>query len=645
MFYILSVIISLISTSVSFFILVGIHYSKLSLDNHLLTDYLIILFSQVICAIPVRKYFLVERRKNPVRYPAYLLVLTSLLSISIILLLKHIYPSRIVIVGTLLLVPPLDFIIASYLYRIKLKSSLNLKIEISLFYLLIHLIFFISVIVICYYFFIGKWTENINQYRIGFSFIAIWFFAGLFNSQFVPLKKHMKFWDLIGLKINAGIVLLALASLLVFAFLYEIPHIKYFIIISFIYSSGTVIAVVAEFIQRKESSTDEVNIRIKKLYEYSNIDPISESEQEVNEKYFVNSNIENNYLSTVLRNVYLKNFPKVFLFIESVLDLAKFDVRRSVILRSSDTYNVEVLPEEYIELYTNLHKVNDIRRINEYIINVNSKLISGGIFIIPVEPLYLRRRKYLKRYSYVIGRLFYSLDFIWKRLCPKIPLVKRVYFALTNGSNRVISLTETLGRLYYCGFEVIATREINDFIYIISKKIKEPVLDKEPSYGPIFKMKRTGLNGKKIYVYKLRTMHPYSEYLQKFVFNRNQLQSGGKLKDDFRVTEWGKIFRKFWIDELPMLINWVKGDLKFIGVRPLSEHYLSLYDEKLRTRRKKTKPGMFPPFYADLPKTLTEIMASENKYLEQYEKKPVLTDIKYFFKIVVNIVFKKARSK
>jgi lipopolysaccharide/colanic/teichoic acid biosynthesis glycosyltransferase len=501
-----------------------------------------------------------------------------------------------------------------------------------------------SLVMIYYYLFLGKWFENIDQYRIGFTFLAIWLFAGLFNSQFVTLKKNLKFWNVIGIKINAGIVLLSFTSLLVYTFLYEMPHIKYFIIISFIYTSGTVIAVVAEYIQRKESSTDEVNFRIKKSSEYSNIAQISEAEQEVKAKYFVNSNVENHYLSSMLSDVYMKKFPKVFHFIKSVLDLAMFDIRRCVILRSSDVYNVEVLPEDYLELYTNLHQVNDIRRINEYFINVNSKLAPGGIFIIPVEPLYLRRRKLFKRYPYVLGRLFYFLDFIWKRFCPKIPFIKRVYFALTKGSNRVLSLAETLGRLYYCGFEVIATREINDFIYIISRKIKEPVQDKEPSYGPLFKMKRIGLNGKIIYVYKLRTMHPYSEYLQKFVFKRNQLQAGGKLKDDFRVTDWGSILRKFWIDELPMLINWVKGDLKFVGVRPLSQHYLNLYTTQLKEKRKKYKPGLVPPFYADLPKTLEEIMYSEERYLEAYDKHPFLTDVKYFFRAFRNIIFRHARS-
>ena len=58
----------------------------------------------------------------------------------------------------------------------------------------------------------------------------------------------------------------------------------------------------------------------------------------------------------------------------------------------------------------------------------------------------------------------------------------------------------------------------------------------------------------------------------------------------------------------------------------------------------KYKPGLLPPYYADMPKTLEEIMSSELKYLEAYEKSPFATDVKYFFKVFYNIIIKKARS-
>ncbi len=147
-----------------------------------------------------------------------------------------------------------------------------------------------------------------------------------------------------------------------------------------------------------------------------------------------------------------------------------------------------------------------------------------------------------------------------------------------------------------------------------------------------------------IYVYKMRTMYPFSEYLQQYVYDQNKLKEGGKFKNDFRVNTLGKYMRRLWIDEWPMMANLFRGDMKIVGVRPLSQQYFELYDKSLREKRIKTRPGLIPPFYADMPKTLEEIQASENRYLDAYFKKPFITDFRYFWKATYNIVFKKARS-
>jgi len=103
--------------------------------------------------------------------------------------------------------------------------------------------------------------------------------------------------------------------------------------------------------------------------------------------------------------------------------------------------------------------------------------------------------------------------------------------------------------------------------------------------------------------------------------------------------------RKYWIDELPMILNILKGEMKIVGVRPLSSHYFSLYSKELQEKRIKFKPGLLPPFYADMPQSMDEIQASEMKYLVACEKKGEFrTDMKYFLVILRNILIKKARS-
>lgn len=351
-------------------------------------------------------------------------------------------------------------------------------------------------------------------------------------------------------------------------------------------------------------------------------------------------------LKKSLKDNYLLQFPGVLSFLEENLNLDDYNIRQSTVIRSSDIYNVEVLPKESLKFFCNLNRINDFRRINQYFITLKERLKTGGVYVGMMEPVCYRYFKFLRDYPAFIAQFLYVLDFIWRRVCPKLHITKHLYFLLTKGKNRSISFAEGLGRLVYCGFDIVSVKEINGNVFFIARNTGEPVKSNQPSYGPFFKMKRIGHNGKTIYVFKMRTMHPFSEFIQQYAYERNSLQEGGKIKYDFRVTTWGRLFRKLWIDELPMLVNWLMGDMKLIGVRPLSEHYLSLYTHELRERRKNYKPGLAPPFYSmkPQPKTLEEIMASEIKYFDEYDKAPLLTDIKYFFSIFWTIAIKKARS-
>jgi lipopolysaccharide/colanic/teichoic acid biosynthesis glycosyltransferase len=224
-------------------------------------------------------------------------------------------------------------------------------------------------------------------------------------------------------------------------------------------------------------------------------------------------------------------------------------------------------------------------------------------------------------------------------------MTSRLYFDITEGKNRVLSKAEVLGRLCYCGFEIIDERKKGDLSYVIARRKFRPELTARRLYGILVKLNRVGKNGKMFKVYKFRTMHPYSEFLQAYIYERYALQEGGKFNHDIRVTTLGRLMRKYWIDELPMLLNLLKGDMKLVGVRPISQHYYSLYCKELQEQRVKHKPGLLPPFYADMPKTLDEIQASEMRYLTMCEKRGTLvTDFIYFWRIVCTIIFKRAHS-
>lgn len=95
----------------------------------------------------------------------------------------------------------------------------------------------------------------------------------------------------------------------------------------------------------------------------------------------------------------------------------------------------------------------------------------------------------------------------------------------------------------------------------------------------IFKQQRPGLHGCPFYLYKFRSMTEWKD------------SSGKLLPDSERLTNLGAFIRKYSLDELPQLINIVKGDLSLVGPRPLLMEYLPLYTEEQAIRHH-VKPGI-----------------------------------------------------
>ena len=94
----------------------------------------------------------------------------------------------------------------------------------------------------------------------------------------------------------------------------------------------------------------------------------------------------------------------------------------------------------------------------------------------------------------------------------------------------------------------------------------------------IFKQERPGLHGKIFTLYKFRTMTDEKD------------KNGKLLPDEVRLTKFGKMLRSTSLDELPELINMLKGDMAVVGPRPLLVKYLPLYNEH-QARRHEVRPG------------------------------------------------------
>ncbi|MDO4190377.1 MAG: sugar transferase [Bacteroidales bacterium] len=317
----------------------------------------------------------------------------------------------------------------------------------------------------------------------------------------------------------------------------------------------------------------------------------------------------------------------------------------TILLSTADTFNIKSLVTYRYDCYINLKWLNDVLGLNQMFCAINNKLPDNGLFCCCFVPQDEQKKQILARYPKGINYIIYTFIYLIRRVLPKILLTSRVYFSITKGKRRSFSKTEILGRLYYCGFEVVTEHQIGNVCYVVARRAKQPEPQEHKIYGPLITLNRVGKDGKRFKVYKMRTMHPYSEYLQAYMYDKVGLQEGGKIANDIRVSTIGAFMRKCWLDELPMFINLFKGDMKLVGVRPLSNHYFSLYTPELQEKRIKFRPGLLPPFYADMPKTLDEIQASEMRYLTMCEEKGCFrTDVKYLFLILKNIIFKKARS-
>lgn len=150
--------------------------------------------------------------------------------------------------------------------------------------------------------------------------------------------------------------------------------------------------------------------------------------------------------------------------------------------------------------------------------------------------------------------------------------------------------------------------------------------------GNIFyKHNRIGMNGKKIGIYKLEdvlTPEQLEEYKKEF-----------KIDNDPRITKIGDFLRKSSLDELPQLINILKGELSVIGPRPIIEPELQMYNEADRKKFLSVKPGLTGYWQAYARNNAT-YESGERQKMELYyvEHACVWLDIKILFKTVISVL-------
>ena len=161
------------------------------------------------------------------------------------------------------------------------------------------------------------------------------------------------------------------------------------------------------------------------------------------------------------------------------------------------------------------------------------------------------------------------------------------------------------------------------------------------SKGPVFfEHKRIGKNGKEIKILKFRSMVDNAEDLiKKFTPEQmKEFKQNFKLENDPRVTKFGKFLRKTSLDELPQLINIIRGDLSIIGPRPVILPELEKYENNKRKFLSIT-PGL-TGYWAANGRSNTSYeqrMQMELYYIDNISLK---LDLKIFFKTILSVLKK-----
>lgn len=273
-------------------------------------------------------------------------------------------------------------------------------------------------------------------------------------------------------------------------------------------------------------------------------------------------------------------------------------------------------------------KINDIKNIDLKLQSLYSFINNGGLLILQYD-------KFENRYQKEEFRYF---DYFFHSVFPTLPFMKKFYIFVTGGKNRIISISEMWGRLHRQGFDVQHELECNDSTILFSFKNFKTLNHIAPSYSPLISLDRVGLGNKLIKIHKVRSMFPYSEFNQKKIYELNSLDSSGKFNDEFRKTPFGDVIRKYWIDEIPQIIDYLRGNIKLVGIRAMSQQYFSLYPDRYKEKYYKVKPGFISPIFDENNDSFETIINTEEEYLDSYIERPFWTDFKYFLTTFKDII-------
>lgn len=304
------------------------------------------------------------------------------------------------------------------------------------------------------------------------------------------------------------------------------------------------------------------------------------------------------FFVTVFILFYLKMFTysRMALFLFFILSTIFLIFYRIIVFKFLKSLKVLIIGEEetsakFVQLFNNfsIYHIEPVIILNgkkEYIVNIFKDIIKtkniDWVLILKEGmeevidlcseigiPVSFTLDVILKRQYY-----FVSVDLIGKQ---SIISFHRNYF-----EEAELSLKYLIDKIFAFLFILVSFP-----LYIVI-----PILIKLTSKGQvIYKQLRVGLNGKKFVMYKFRSMYENADEMKKQLERYNEMEIAFKIKNDPRVTNIGRILRKYSLDELPQFFNVLKGDMSIVGPRPPVPEEIEKY-ELWHRRRLSMKPGI-----------------------------------------------------
>lgn len=155
------------------------------------------------------------------------------------------------------------------------------------------------------------------------------------------------------------------------------------------------------------------------------------------------------------------------------------------------------------------------------------------------------------------------------------------YKELERKKSKTFNLYLVVKRLTDIVFAIVGLICLSPLIIIIAIIIKL----QDPNGSILFSQVRTGLQGKEFKMLKFRSMVSNAEELKAQLMVQNEVDGPAfKMKDDPRITKIGKFIRKTSIDELPQLVNVIKGEMSLVGPRPALPSEVEQYTEYQKQR-------------------------------------------------------------